>query len=330
MRSLRHLLALVVFAFAASGSALAAPSLEQASNATSASTSAGNTVTPCSSGLATGIGTIASDCHSAARGSTATAMASAGLGVIHASAQFNATSSTETSGASSQAQATLTDHLWFSGTPNSSARLQGMVVVSGGLLSQVAGSPLASNAAGSSYQLQGSFFGQSFNQSGSWTVGTNGYLEKSHAQAENIPIDISITFDSTGYALGSFSMYLVVGANGSANGYQENSNSALISGSASGEAGFGHTIYWGGISSLSINGVDVQDFSVQSASGLDYRVAAVPEPELWLMLSAGLGLVGWRARRRIAHPTGTSPACICPALVGTSTMVRDFPHPQGE
>lgn len=330
MRLLRYLPALLATAFAASGSALAAPSLEQASNATSASTSAGNTVTPCSSGLATGIGTIASDCHSAAKGSTATAMASAGLGVIHASAQFNATSSTETSGASSQAQATLTDHLWFSGTPNSSARLQGMVVVSGGLLSQVAGSPLASNAAGSSYQLQGSFFGQSFNQSGSWTVGTNGYLEKSHAQAENIPIDISITFDSTGYALGSFSMYLVVGANGTANGYQKNSDSALISGSASGEAGFGHTVYWGGIRSLSINGAELQDFTVQSASGLDYRIAAVPEPELWLMLSAGLFVVHWRTRRRRPHATRSGIASIGPAPVGASNKVRNCAHPQGE
>ncbi|TXH74220.1 PEP-CTERM sorting domain-containing protein [Thiobacillus sp.] len=34
------------------------------------------------------------------------------------------------------------------------------------------------------------------------------------------------------------------------------------------------------------------------ASGNVYNVTTVPEPDAWLMLLAGLGLVGWRARRR--------------------------------
>ncbi|MDA8256731.1 MAG: PEP-CTERM sorting domain-containing protein [Betaproteobacteria bacterium] len=36
------------------------------------------------------------------------------------------------------------------------------------------------------------------------------------------------------------------------------------------------------------------------ASGASYNVTAVPEPAEWAMLLAGLGLVGWRARRRSA------------------------------
>ena len=34
------------------------------------------------------------------------------------------------------------------------------------------------------------------------------------------------------------------------------------------------------------------------ASGAAYNVTAVPEPAEWLMLLAGLGLVGWRAQSR--------------------------------
>ncbi|MGV8989965.1 MAG: PEP-CTERM sorting domain-containing protein [Thiobacillus sp.] len=41
-----------------------------------------------------------------------------------------------------------------------------------------------------------------------------------------------------------------------------------------------------------------QGASVNFASGEAYNVTAVPEPSEWLMLLAGLGLVGWRARRR--------------------------------
>lgn len=43
-----------------------------------------------------------------------------------------------------------------------------------------------------------------------------------------------------------------------------------------------------------------QGASFASASGAAYNVTAVPEPGEWLMLLAGLGLVGWRAARRRA------------------------------
>lgn len=38
--------------------------------------------------------------------------------------------------------------------------------------------------------------------------------------------------------------------------------------------------------------------SASFASGTAYNVTAVPEPGEWMMLLAGLGLIGWRARHR--------------------------------
>lgn len=67
----------------------------------------------------------------------------------------------------------------------------------------------------------------------------------------------------------------------------------------------GHTVTWRGISSLSVNGVDVTDFSAVSAtSGFDFRrgivetAGGVPEPQSWMLLIAGFGLVGAAMRRR--------------------------------
>ena len=67
----------------------------------------------------------------------------------------------------------------------------------------------------------------------------------------------------------------------------------------------GHSIYWGGISSVNVDGVGV-DFSVTSASGDDYtksfapNVTAVPEPQTCALLLAGLAVIGAVARRRQA------------------------------
>lgn len=73
------------------------------------------------------------------------------------------------------------------------------------------------------------------------------------------------------------------------------------SSSLSSTVDFGHTMYWGGISSLTDSfGNAVNNYSVSSASGFDYRYSAVPvpEPSAVMMLLAGFGLVGAIARRR--------------------------------
>jgi len=43
------------------------------------------------------------------------------------------------------------------------------------------------------------------------------------------------------------------------------------------------------------------------ANGVDLNVAAVPEPETYAMLLAGLGAIGWAARRRKRAPHGANP-----------------------
>jgi hypothetical protein len=72
----------------------------------------------------------------------------------------------------------------------------------------------------------------------------------------------------------------------------------------------GHTVTWRGITGLSVGGVEVTDFSALSAtSGFDFRrgvvdTAGVPEPQTWMLLIAGIGMVGAVLRR------GRSPLAI--------------------
>jgi hypothetical protein len=56
------------------------------------------------------------------------------------------------------------------------------------------------------------------------------------------------------------------------------------------------------LNSAYITGLDLPESAVATfASGTDYNnipVTTVPEPEVWGLMLVGLGLVGWRARRR--------------------------------
>lgn len=70
------------------------------------------------------------------------------------------------------------------------------------------------------------------------------------------------------------------------------------------------TIYWGGISRVTDMNGQLVDYSVTSASGLDYRLSVAPsptpEPATWAMLLTGAGLLAaWGRRRRHA---GVAPA----------------------
>lgn len=72
-------------------------------------------------------------------------------------------------------------------------------------------------------------------------------------------------------------------------------------------ADLGHTVTWRGITSLTVGGVEVTDFTALSAtSGFDFRrgivdkVTGVPEPQSWAMLIVGFGMAGGMMRRRRA------------------------------
>lgn len=68
---------------------------------------------------------------------------------------------------------------------------------------------------------------------------------------------------------------------------------------------FGNTIYWGGLSSVSMNGVplDPSLLTFKDSSGIDWTqsfapAAAVPEPGTWGMLLLGMVMVAGARRRR--------------------------------
>jgi hypothetical protein len=69
-----------------------------------------------------------------------------------------------------------------------------------------------------------------------------------------------------------------------------------------------HSVYWGGISSVTVGGIGVNDFWVTSESGTDYLLSyipvldsqPVPEPQGLVLILTGLGLIGWlRLHQRV-------------------------------
>lgn len=73
---------------------------------------------------------------------------------------------------------------------------------------------------------------------------------------------------------------------------------------ASATADYGHTLGWGGISSITVDttGSTLTGYTLSASDGFNYSsavTAAVPEPNTYAMLLAGIGFIGLAARRRM-------------------------------
>lgn len=306
---LPHLCSVAVLSIAPSLSVQAAPILGAPSNAVSFQASGGNLAASDSCGGPTisGSGLVSDGCSVGDHGTgflgyDASANASAGMGSVRAITTGHAISTT-TLGTGATVNASATDYFAISGTANTSGILSGSFVVSGSVGATVTGSPLTTTAAGSSYSVQLSLNSANVAQSGNITLGTNGYHEEANTGGGVYLVNAPIYFGADGWAIVSLSMYAQLNSNGTARGYQACSNCGLVAGEYSTGADFAHTIYWGGISSLTINGAEVTDYQLVSASGTDYRYSteAVPLPaSAWLFGSSMLGLAGLVRNRRSA------------------------------
>lgn len=72
----------------------------------------------------------------------------------------------------------------------------------------------------------------------------------------------------------------------------------------------GHSLYWGGISSVTVGGVNLASYSVASASGLDYSASLVPVPEpstAWLGVFGFGALLLSKGGRRVFSLKSTKP-----------------------
>lgn len=75
---------------------------------------------------------------------------------------------------------------------------------------------------------------------------------------------------------------------------------SAVPGISTADADFTNTLTWEGIDGVFVGETPVTDYSLVSASGVDWRlpVAAIPEAPIWLAMLAGLGVLAGKMRRK--------------------------------
>lgn len=296
----------LLFSALAAGPALAQtpPALGTPQASVSAQASAGNLAgTDACGDTVNGTSSAASGCTAQLSSSSAQVAGAAGLGAVHASVTAQGGSGSSVLGSGGQVNAFFSDAFALRGPANTSAVLHGSFVISGAVTASASGGAQAPSSALASYSVQASIGSWNGAQDGSVFTATNGLSNTSNANGQILLVDSPVSFGPDGWAVMSLSVLAQIHAEGTARASQECSNCATIPGEYHAEAAFGHTIYWGGIVSITVGDVPLASFDyLASASGVDYRVSTefagpVPEPAAPALLAAGLVVLALRRLR---------------------------------
>lgn len=294
---------------------LALPMLATPENSASAHTNGGVNFTfsdPCLAPMTSNAFGTGAFCESGLGGQPyhAVGNATANGGALHVNAAANAYSVDDVWYYSDgYAYARTVDYFAIRGPANASATLVGSFVLDGGLDVRVAGAPQSNTVGSASYSFDGSLSGaRSVHSSGSWLLSTNGVEQQTSPGSNVLQVVSNFRFDAEGWAVFTVYMMAHTDVEGSGRYYRECSNCVPIPGSFTAAANFGNTMYWGGIDSISVGGIELSDYDyLASASGVDYRhaTAVVPLPATaWLLVSGLAALLGFRRRSSSFHARG--------------------------
>lgn len=260
---------------------------------------------PCTSTLASGSGPQSAGCTSG--GATipfnAISTASAGAGTVRLGTGSAANSVDSTPFyASGSVYGRSVDYFAISGPANGLATLIGNFVLDGNLDVLVGGAPQSGTVALASYSYEAGLTGAAaISRSGQWLLSTNGTDIQSNGTGAVLPVSASFRFGADGWAVFSIAMQAQLHVEGQAKPYLECSSCAQVPGMFSAAANFDHTLYWGGIDAVLVNGVPLTGYGyLASASGVDYRqsTSVVPLPAAFGLFGSGLlGLAGLARRR---------------------------------
>lgn len=255
----------------------------------------------CDSGLMIGTSSSTAACGVVSPGASGGGTATAGPGSVRISSNADAFSVGTTSySVNGWSSASFVDSIAIQGPAGKTGVLTGTLVFNGGLGATASGSPNSSTNAGASYNFSASFFGQNVGLSGSVLKATNGTSNSTNPAGGAFTVTANISFGADGWAVGTITMGATTQSEASARPYQATSVSPVIAAEAHAAAAFGHTLYWGGIDSLTVDGIALSGYALTSASGIDYRfsTAPVPEPGTAVLLLGGMGLLARRLSQR--------------------------------